>query len=459
MDIKDNYIKELEAVVERQRLHIMQLESTILSLESTNLKLESTVLKLEQRITDLERRLKLNSHTSNKPPSSDGLRKKPTPVSLRSKGELPSGGQLGHKGSTLEQEPIPTEIISHPVTTCRDCGLSLADAAIEKITKRQVFDIPAPQIVVTEHQVASKRCCCGSITTSCFPAAITAPVQYGPRIKSLAVYLMNQQFIPEDRLQHLFKDVFSLPISTATLANVNTVFADKVINTQTAVLEALKLSPVKHLDETGFRIGGKTQWLHVISNQNATYYHVSAKRGHLLTGLSGTIVHDHWKPYFTIPDVQHGLCNAHHLRELKALEELEGENWAARMGRLLRFSNKIKGAYDRISKVYDRIIKDGLAFHDRHPPLEGRKKRTGHNLLLRLQSFKEAVLRFYTDPSVPFTNNQAEQDLRMMKVKQKISGGFRTTKGAECFATIRGFIATKVKQNLNAFQAIQAEWG
>jgi transposase len=271
--------------------------------------------------------------------------------------------------------------------------------------------------------------------------------------------LSNQHFIPEDRLQDVFKDLFSVSISTGSIATFNARLAKAVTPHQEQILEALKKSEVKHLDETGFRVGAKTQWLHVISTPTQTHYRVSEKRKDLtpLEGTSGIVVHDHWKAYFKLQGVTHSLCNAHHLRELKAIMEIEKERWAFHMDRLLRCLNRSRDfCFERVLKHYDQIIKIGIAFHESLPPFEvgKRRRRVGHNLLIRLANFKEDVLRFLTTPDVPFTNNQAEQDVRMMKVKQKISGGFRTTNGANNFAIIRGFISTKRKQNLNILKAI-----
>lgn len=415
-----------------------------------------TILMLQGRIAALERRLGLNSGNSSNPPSSDGLRKKPTPKSLRPQGDKPSGGQPGHKGSTLEQVTHPTSVVLAKVEVCESCGKSLRTRVLSRVVKRQVFDIPAPKVAVVEHQAEVKACSCGHHTMAPFPKGVTAPVQYGSRMKALAVYLSIQQLIPEDRLQQTFADLFALPVSTATLVTLNEDCATQVAAGQEAVLNSLKSAPVKHLDETGFRMGGKTQWLHVISTDQATHYRVSPKRGDLLEGLSGVIVHDHWKPYFMLENVKHALCNAHHLRELKALEEIEKEPWAFKMSQLLRLLPRLKDPpLERVMKLYDTYVKAGLAFHTFQPPLSERKKRTGHNLLLRLQNYKDAVLRFLTTPGVPFTNNQAEQDIRMMKVKQKISGGFRTTQGANTFCILRGFLSTQRKQGRNLFHAIQ----
>lgn len=417
--------------------------------------LEAENASLKKRLDELERRLGLNSGNSSKPPSSDGLRKKPVPQSLRPKGKNPSGGQKGHKGCTLEQVQVLDFQLLHRVEVCQVCHQSLAQEPLTAIIRRQVFDIPTPRIEVTEHQAEVKVCSCGHQTTAIFPKDVTAPVQYGQRVKALSVYLSNQQLIPEDRLQQTFQDLFGLAISTATLTKINGDFSSRVEPLQDKVLAELKAAAVKGLDESGLRVGGKTQWLHVIGSKTLTHYRIHKKRGNLLEGLSGILVHDHWKPYFTIPNVKHALCNAHHLRELKALEDIEKEPWACKMGKLLRLLSRwTDPPVKRILSYYDWIVAQGLKFHESQKPLGGRKRRVGHNLLLRLLNFKVAVLRFLTTPEVPFTNNQSEQDIRMIKVKQKISGGFRTTVGAEIFCNIRGFLSTQRKQGFNLFQAI-----
>ena len=422
--------------------------------------LEEENRQLKERLLQLERRLGLNSSNSSKPPSSDGLRKKPSPKSLRTTGKKPSGGQVGHKGETLKAVAHPDEIIRYSMRCCEGCGASLAGATPEKTITRQVIDIALPELFVTEYQARAKRCHCGRVNAA-FPRGVSAPVQYGSRVKSLAAYLSVQHFIPEDRLQQLFGDVFNLQLATATLARINDEAAGKLKLADEARLAMLKTAAVKHQDETGFRIAGKTEWLHVISNEAATHYRVSAKRGNLLSGVSGITVHDHWKPYFTMEgDVQHALCNAHHLRELRALEEIEKEPWAAKMSKLLRLLSRLKSPEPpliwRAQQLYDTIVAEGLRFHEQQPRLSSRKnkRRTGHNLLLRLLARKDETLRFLTDPAVPFTNNQAEQDVRMMKVKQKISGGFRTSKGAETFCVIRGFISTLRKNNQPLFATL-----
>jgi transposase len=270
-------------------------------------------------------------------------------------------------------------------------------------------------------------------------------------------------------LQEQFKDLFNIPLATATLNRFSQNLYDTLEVFEQEVFNKISQAVLKHLDETGFRIAGKTQWLHVASNEHVTYYHYSPKRKSLLEGLTGTVVHDHWKAYYQLEGVSHALCNAHHLRELNALIE-DKERWAFKMKRFLVFALRYRKAYqdqnippvklDRLIELYHQIVDEGLTFHNGLPMYKpkaarGRiKRRTGHNLLLRLQNYCSDVLRFLTDPNVPFTNNQAERDIRMMKCKQKISGGFRTIEGAKIFIRIRGFISTARKQGWNILSTL-----
>ncbi len=438
-------------------------------------RLEQENQALRERIAELERYLGLNSETSSKPPSSDGLKKKSKnrTKSLREKGLRPSGGQLGHQGQTLEQVLQPDTIIEHTTPClCHGCGCDVSQISVERIIKRQVFDIPAPQIIVTEHQVGVKQCPqCQSTIQGRFPESVKAPVQYGVRIKAVATYLHHQHFIPEDRLSEVFQDIFGCKITPGTIANTTKLLAQIIEPVVTKIEKSVKESPVKHLDETGFRIGGKTQWLHVVSTEQLSWYRVSNKRKdiEILSELKGTVVHDHWKPYYQLNSVNHALCNAHHLRELTALEEIELESWAKSMKKLLLLACHYKNRYQsgipenivaRLNQLYEQILKRGLDFHQLQPPLarkgnRGRqKRRVGHNLLVRFQNFKIDVLRFLTDTNVPFTNNQAERDLRMMKCKQKISGGFRSFSNAVSFANIRSFLSTASKQGFNLLSVL-----
>jgi transposase len=307
-----------------------------------------------------------------------------------------------------------------------------------------------------------------AVARAAFPDGVSAPVQYGPRIGAVVLYLLHYQLLPEKRLARLMADLFGVTLVAATIARISRDCATRYAGFAEAVRDRVATAVVKHLDETGFRIGGKTQWLHIASTIWLTFYRVSAKRGSLLANVTGIVVHDHWKPYYTMTGVLHALCNAHHLRELKALVEIEKEDWARRMQRLLRrachASNLARergvplkpGLIRLFERCYDTILADGLAFHNAQPALirtfgEGKRRgrpprRVGHNLLLRLSTRKTDVLRFLTDPLVPFSNNLAERDGRMMKLRQKISGGFRSMEGAMDFAVIRSLLSTARKQ-------------
>ena len=436
-------------------------DKIIKALEEQNRALQEQVRVLTAKVDELERRLKLNSTNSSKPPSSDGLSKKPRTKSLREKGKRKSGGQKGHHGSTLKMKEIPDETIILSVKICGDCGEDLSKVKPCHIERRQIFDIPKPQVKVTEYRSEHKTCSCGKRTSASFPSNVLAPTQYGPRIRAMAVYLNHQQLIPEDRVSMMFEDIFGLSISPATIASCGNSASNLLEPWLSELYLWLAAHELKHLDETGFRTAGKTNWLHVICNNYATFYRISNKRGEMFEDLSGTIVHDHFRSYATIEGVFHALCNAHHLRELIALSEIEKEAWAKRMILLLRYANKHREKQDLVRLIYDRIVRNGLDFHELQPPLEQtgkrgcKKRRIGHNLLLRLQNHRDEVLRFLEEEDFPFTNNQSEQDLRMMKVRMKISGCFRSLKGAEIFCNIRSFVSTCRKQGINVFCEIE----
>src|SRR5246127_5716295 len=443
--------------------------------EPSREELIALVAALRAHIAELERRLGLNSSNSGKPPSSDGLKKPARVSSLRERSGKKPGGQKGHKGETLRQVTDPNEVVNHYPPACSMCGVGLDPKTSVGHSARQLFDLPQPQpLVVTEHRAHDCECtACGAKTRALFPDGVNAPVQYGARITAFVIYLLHYQLLPENRLATLMVDLFGVKVATATIARMSRACAERLHGFVETVRDLVAGAPVKHMDETGFRIGGKTQWLHVASTALLTFYRVCAKRGSLLANVAGIVVHDHWKPYYTMPNVHHALCNAHHLRELTALIDIEKEDWARKMQQLLR-----RGCHAanlarergrplkprliaRMERRYDAILAEGLAFHQAQSPLapaapkgepkrRGRKpRRTGHNLLLRLANRKQDVLRFLNDPAVPFTNNQAERDARMMKVKQKISGGFRCIAGATDFAVIRSFISTAKKQGWN----------
>ena len=436
---------------------------------------------LRERIGELERRLGLNSGNSGKPPSSDGLKK---PVSerrtrsLRGKTGRKPGGQAGHKGKTLCRVETPDRVKTHVPSSCQGCGASLLGAAsVGAPVARQVFDLPEPRpLEVTEHRGHACRCGrCGVVTRAPFPKGVSGPVQYGPRLSGVAVWLRHGQFLPERRLSEVLGELFGARVSPATLASMSRRAAERLRVAAGHIEELAAVGArVKHLDETGLRVGGRTRWLHVICTPLLAAYRVSERRGAVPAGVSGVAVHDHWQCYWPMAGVEHALCNAHHLRELQALVEFDKEDWARRLQRLLlrawrvaRMARERDIAVParllaRLARGYDRLLVEAMAFHESQPPLSpprpGRrgapKRRKGHNLALRLHERKDATLRFLTDPQVPFTNNEAERDLRMMKLRQKISGGFRSRSGADDFAVLRTIIATAQKQGRDVVKAL-----
>ena len=445
----------------------------IARLELENAWLRDRNARLVERISALERRLGLNSRNSGQPPSSDGL-KKPAAErrtrSLRGKMGRKPGGQAGHKGKTLCRTASPDRVEEHVPSSCRGCGASLSSsAAVGQPVARQVFDLPEPRpLEVTEHRGHARRCgCCGEATRAAFPAGVSAPAQYGPRLADAAVWLRHAQFLPERRLSEVMAVLFGARVSPATLAAMSGRAAGRLRDAAAHIQElAASKARVKHLDETGLRVGGRTRWLHAICTPLLAAYRVSERRGAVPAGVTGVAVHDHWQCYWPMEGVEHALCNAHRLRELQALVEFDKEDWARRLQRLLLRAWRVARIarekdigvparlLARLARGYDRLLVEAMAFHESQPPLSpprpGRRgaprRRKGHNLALRLHERRDETLRFLTDPQVPFTNNEAERDLRMMKLRQKISGGFRSRSGADDFAILRTIIATAQKQ-------------
>ena len=444
----------------------------IQELEKSNFELRALLIKALERIAELERRLGLNSGNSSKPPSSDGFKRQDRTKSERSKSEKKSGGQKGHPGNTLEMSKDPKYKIVHEAIQCDGCGSCLKKVKSKQHTARQVFDLPVIQLEVTEHRAEEKQCPnCNKKVRAKFPESVSAPVQYGERVRSITTYLLHQHFIPEERVKTICEDVLGFSPATASIVQFGEELSESLTGFEGAVKEHVISSPVKHADETGYRVEGKTEWLHSLCTSTATWYETISGRKRLLDGLSGILVHDGLKSYFKQSGVLHALCNAHHLRELRALIDIEKERWARQMHRFLRCANRIKNSYQygivpsaiqqRCEACFQRILNCGISYHESLQPLTKPKRgrtplRIGHNLALRLKNHSDAVLRFLVIPEVPFTNNQAEQDLRMMKVKQKISGGFRSAHGADTFCRIRSFLSTMRKQRKNIINAISS---
>ncbi|MBY6243014.1 IS66 family transposase [Methylosinus sp. Sm6] len=318
-----------------------ELAAALAAALASNAALLQAIAKLEARVAELERRLGLDSSNSSKPPSSDGPKGPTRTASLHRPSGKKSGGQKGHKGDTLRQSATPDIVVDHHPQACAGCGAALTSEMSEGHAARQVFDLPEPQpLEITERRAHACRCArCGETTRAAFPEGVDAPVQYGARIAAFVVYLLHYQFIAEDRLKQLMQDLFGVGLSCATIAGMSRACASRLKDFAEALCDRVARADVKHMDKTDFRIGGKTQWLHVACTSLPTFYRVCAKRGALLSDIVevvGVIVHDHWKPYYTMDGVRHALCNAHHLRELKAPIDIEKEDWAHQMQILLR---------------------------------------------------------------------------------------------------------------------------
>jgi transposase len=476
----------LFAFYQQQALQLQKTTADLTTAQEMLLLLTEQAQQVQQQITALknqihalEARLNKDSHNSSKPPSSDGLGKKPTPHSLRPTTGRKQGGQKGHPGNTLSFIETPDQRIAHTPTCCQGCGASLAGAEVVAEQRRQVVDLPPLRLEVTEHIAQSRRCRCGVTTLAAFPQEASEPLQYGPRLKALAVYLRDYQLLPFARTSQLLTDIFGATLCKATLANTLCECSTRLQPLCEATRKALIASAVLHCDETGMRVGGKLHWVHSASTAGLTYYTCHANRGKqgsdaakVLPSFTGTAVHDAWCSYGQY-SCNHALCNAHHLRELIPFAE-EGAVWAKDMIALLV---QIKTAVERaqiqqrehLSPLlearfegrYQKLLKQGYIQNPppEHPPQNkrGRPKQTpARNLLLRLDTNRKHVLAFMYDFAIPFDNNLAERDLRMIKLRQKISGGFRTLTGAEAFCCVRGYLSTLRKQGKNVLSALES---
>jgi transposase len=431
----------------------------------------SIIQKLEARIQVLEDRLDKDSHNSSKPPSSDGL-KKPVKSRKRHPSSKKAGGQAGHVGARLEPVEKPDYVAVHLVERCRACTGSLEEVAPKRVIKRQVFDLPAElKLEVTEHRAEEKVCPeCGTENVAEFPSGVTQPTQYGPRIGAQMVYFNQYHFIPMERTAEIMQDLYGQPVSNGTIPAVNARMAEQVKSVHEEIRDYLiKTAEPVHFDETGMKISGKLHWLHSASTKMATVCQIHPKRGTqamdamgILPKRTGWSVHDFWKPYLKYGQARHSLCNAHLIRELIFLVEQRQQDWA---GELLDLLLDIKQTVETTQQEqrnalvpkqvtdfetrYEQLVTQGEQANPPNTRREGQRGRikqsTATNLLDRLRDHREKILAFMYDFKVPFDNNLAERDIRMAKVHQKISGGFRSEGGAQAFGYIRSYISTARK--------------
>ena len=441
--------------------------------------LEKIVLQQQQEIAQLKARLSKDSQNSSKPPSSDGLARRPK--SLRTQSGNKAGGQLGHRGSTLKRSAHVDHTVVHPLPAqCDVCGHNFDDViGIEEAETRQVIDLPALRFEITEHRIVRAQCRCGAQQCSRFPAGIISAVQYGASVRAAAVYLNQYQQVPYQRCAEAMRDLFGIRIAASSVVNYTLQAANELRPHVEQIKETLLLQSAVHFDETGLRQGKTLVWAHSASTSNLSWYGVHPKRGceainsfDILTRFKGVAIHDGWKAYRQYSSL-HGLCNAHHLRELLFIYETTQQPWAREMMHLLCEAKDLVAALrcddlslsaaqmKDIRQRYLLVLGKGMKAN----PLKERKpgairqygpvkQSDATNLLRRLFDYSDDVLRFTTDPNVPFDNNQAERDIRMVKLKQKISGCFRSWAGVDYFCTIRSYLSTLHKNNQNLFEAL-----
>lgn len=433
--------------------------------------------KLEEEIAELKR----NSRNSSKPPSSDRNNpNKPEKKQRKSGGKRKAGGQKGHSGKTLKQVANPDRVITHRLgRKCVHCNTGLRGVKPDDYEKRQVFDLPEKMTMeVTEHRAETGTCpCCAKKVKAVFPESVNAPVQYGERVQAMVLYLQTYQLLPCERLSEFFGDIFDCSLSSGTVCRILEKGGEQASPVVAKIKEKIRAGPFLHSDETGMSLFGKIHWLHTASTPQLTYLHVDKHRGEpamramgVLEGYTGHVIHDYFSSYYRITGLLHGLCNVHHIRDLTCVHEDHGQQWGSDMIKLLLEAKKLKDrekaggrrvgprTLDRLQQRYFEILEEGYAINpepQRQPGQRGKLKRGKPlNMLDRFRDRQEEVMAFLIH-GVPFDNNEAERDLRMMKTKQKISGCFRNLNHARAFAGLRSIIASAKKQSINVLQILK----
>jgi transposase len=461
----------------------LEEENELLKTEITFLK--ATNAQLLERVAQLEAQLALNSHNSSKPPSSDVFVRPPKNRSLRKASGKKPGAQSGHEGYTLSWNETPDQIVDHLPNQCSECHTELAEVEVASWQSHQVLDLPLDlKLTTIEHRAGLKKCPhCHKVNQAPLPQEATYFLQYGPQLRALAVYLSQVQLLPYERTCEVINELFNLKLSQGSLTRMIEECYDHLQEPENVIRAGLVEARVAHNDETGLYVQGQRRWLHVMSCSYLTFYEYHLKRGKaatdeigLLPLFKGTSVHDAWSPYWGYTECQHALCNAHILRELTFVNEQLAQGWADRLiEHLLSLKEQVANLQsqseglsslsgvqlDQGLSTYRNLLAQGLAAN---PPPDGGwpknkrgrpKKTKARNLVERLQEREREVLAFVYDFSVPFDNNQAERDLRMIKVQQKVSGSFRTELGAKWFCRIRSYISTLRKQGQSAFFALR----
>jgi transposase len=452
--------------LERLVARLEELEARVAELEA-----ENTALRAEN--TELKRRLGQNSRNSSKPPSADGLEQAPPPRSLRRATGRKPGKQPGTQGFSLGLTDDPDVVIEHIPAACRRCGSGLDTAMVVAMARHQVTDVPAVSVTVTEHRIQSRRCGCGCVTSADRPAGVSAaPGCYGPNLRAWVVYLLVFQHVPVARVAELVADLCGARPSTGWICGVLRAVSAALADVEALIRTLLTAAHILHVDETGIKVTGARWWLHVAATDTLTAYHLDTSRGRaaintldILPGFTGVAVHDCWSAYDGYPDCQHALCGAHIARELvaaaethpdqhwptQAIEALFALNTAAHQARDQRQLHIPPEIADPVLHRWRHAVLVGLSSHPRRP---GRKQSKTRNLLERLRDREADVLRFAGDLTVPFTNNQAERDLRPAKTQMKISGTHRSETSAKAWARVRGYISTARKHGITAYDAI-----
>ena len=484
-------VRTLRLTVDSQLAVIRKLQRRLKRVEEQLAHQQCLNCELKRRLAEFGTLVGKDSHNSSLPPSSDPPSVRRT-RSLRRPTGKQVGGQPNHRGSSRALRPDPDHLITHAPAACRGCGASLAAAEATRVERRQLIEVPPIRLLVIEHRAETRRCAsCGSETKAPFPAHVTAPVCYGPGLRARAAYLHKYQLIPVARTSEALRDLFGCAVSAGTVHRMTGECAEALSDAESRIKDSVTAAPVIGADETGLRVAGQSHWVHVARTDRLTHYACSPRRGKeamdstgILPAYTGTVVSDALCAYRQYRQSRHALCGAHLLRELTYIKETcaEQQQWTEPLARLLL---EMKAAGERARAAgreeigeeqraqffrrYDRVVARASRLNPptprRSPPEKGaprlkvpklvRRKSPAPALAKRLRECREEVLRFMTDLRVPFDNNGSERDLRMIKLQQKTSGGFRTASGAARFCRIRSYLSSARKQRQPLLTALE----